>query len=130
MTPEKFSIENVNQYISTFPESTQELLQQMRSIIRSAAPQAEEVISYQMPAFRLHGVLVYFAGYKNHIGFYPTPSGIQKFKQELSVFKNSKGAAQFPLNKPLPIQLIKRIVSFRVRENLEKAQLKSTNKKS
>jgi uncharacterized protein YdhG (YjbR/CyaY superfamily) len=130
MTPEKTSIENVDQYISTFPQSTQALLQQMRATIREAAPQAEEVISYQMPAFRFHGVLVYFAGYKNHIGFYPTPSGIQKFKQELSVFKNSKGAVQFPLSKPLPIELIKRIVSFRVQENLEKVRLKSAKKKS
>lgn len=114
----------VDRYIHAFPPSTQELLEQMRSVILKAAPAAEEVIGYQMPSYRLHGALVYFAGYKGHIGFYPTGSGIEAFKKELSVYKGAKGSVQFPLNKALPLALITKIVKFRVKENLEKLKEK------
>ncbi len=114
----------IDQYIAGFPTPTQELLEQMRSTILKAAPGAEEIIGYKMPAYRLHGVLLYFAGYKAHIGFYPSGSGIEAFKKELSVYKGAKGSVQFPLDKPLPVALIKKIVKLRVKENLEKAKEK------
>ena len=113
---------NIDEYISGFLPEIGDILEQVRATISEAAPQAEEVISYSMPAFRLNGMLVFFAAYKNHIGFYPTPSGIKTFKEELSVYKNSKGAVQFPLNKPLPTELITKIVKFRAAENLQKAE--------
>ncbi len=109
---------NIDEYIAGFPRSTQELLEQLRETIRKAAPDAEEVISYQMPAFKFHGILVYFAGHTNHIGFYPGASGIFAFKDELTGYKNSKGTVQFPLDQPLPLELIARMVNFRVNENL------------
>lgn len=108
---------DVDDYIAGFPIETQQILEQLRITIKEAAPQAEEVISYGMPAFKLKGVLVYFAAYANHIGFYPTPSGIAAFKKELSVYKSAKGSVQFPLDRPLPSGLIKRIVKFRVTES-------------
>lgn len=114
----------VDEYIATFPPPTQELLEQMRSTILKAAPGVEEVIGYKMPAYRLHGVLLYFAGYKAHIGFYPSGSGIEAFKKELSVYKGAKGSVQFPLDQPLPVALITKIVKLRVKENLEKAKEK------
>ena len=120
---------NINEYIATFPEETQKLLEELRFIIKEAAPDAEEGISYQMPAFRLNGILVYFAAYKNHIGFYPTGTGIANFKDEIKAFKNSKGTVQFPLNNPLPIDLISKIVKFRVNENLIKIKNSKTQKK-
>lgn len=110
----------IDMYISGFPRKVQRLLQQLRATINKAAPKAEEVISYGMPAYRLNGILVYFAAYENHIGFYPTSSGIEAFKHELGDFKWSKGAIQFPLDKPLPSKLVTRIVKFRVKEDLEK----------
>jgi uncharacterized protein YdhG (YjbR/CyaY superfamily) len=113
---------NVDSYIASFPEHTREWLQQMRNIIKAAAPNAEETISYQMPAYKLNGMLVYFAGYKNHIGFYPTASGIAAFQKELSVYKGAKGSVQFPLDKPLPGTLIRKIVKFRLKQNMEKQQ--------
>ena len=113
--------ENVEEYIAGFPKNTQILLEQIRATIVKAAPQAEEVISYQMPAYKHNGILVYFAAYKNHIGFYPTASGIEAFKKELSVYKGAKGSVQFPLDKPMPLNLISKIVKFRVKKNLEKA---------
>ncbi len=119
---------NTDEYIQQFPPEVQALLQKLRGAIKAAAPKAEEVISYQMPAYNYHGMLVYFAAYKNHIGFYPTGSGIEAFKKELSVYKGSKGAVQFPIDKPLPLALIKQIVKFRVQVNLEKEQLKKTKK--
>lgn len=119
---------NVDAYIKQFPPEVQAMLQKLRAAIKAAAPKAEEVISYQMPAYTYHGMLVYFAAYKNHIGFYPTGSGIEAFKKELSVYKGSKGAVQFPLDKPLPLALIKQIVKFRVQMNLEKEQLKKAKK--
>ena len=121
-------MDEIDKYIAGFPEHTRELLEQLRTTIRKAAPGAEEIISYRMPAYRLHGILLYFAGHKNHIGFYPTSTGIEAFRKELSVFKGAKGSVQFPLDKPLPKELINKIVKFRVRENLEKARTKSKKK--
>jgi uncharacterized protein YdhG (YjbR/CyaY superfamily) len=115
---------DIDSYIASFPKDIQEILEELRKTIHEAAPQATETISYQMPTFRLNGNLVHFAAYENHIGFYPTPSGIAAFKKELSVYKNAKGSVQFPINEPLPFDLITRIVQFRVIENLEKASTK------
>jgi uncharacterized protein YdhG (YjbR/CyaY superfamily) len=123
------SFKNIDEYISLFPKETQALLRRMRATIKEVAPGAEEAIKYQMPTFVLNGNLVHFAAYKNHIGFYPVPTGIEKFKKELSAYKTSKGAVQFPLDKPLPLDLIRRIVRFRVAENLTKAEEKSRKKK-
>jgi len=109
---------SIDEYIASFPEETQKLLQQMRNTIKAVAPEAQEVISYAMPAFRLNRILVYFAGYKNHIGFYPSGSAIATFKKELSPYKSAKGSVQFPLDKPLPVELIKEMVKLRVAENL------------
>ena len=111
--------QNIDEYISTFPDEVQTILQQIRETISKAAPRADEVISYQMPAFKLHRVLVYFAGYKNHIGFYSGAKAIEVFHKELSEFKTSKGAIQFPLNKEIPLTLISKITKFRVKEELE-----------
>lgn len=94
----------------------------IRKVIKESAPDAKEKISYQMPTFALHGNLVHFAAFKNHIGFYPAPSGIEAFKEELSVYKGAKGSVQFPINKPLPYELISKIVKFRVAENIKKAE--------
>ncbi|MFD2583119.1 iron chaperone [Pedobacter vanadiisoli] len=116
--------ENIDQYIANFPVATQKLLQQVRETIHLAVPQAKEVISYGMPAFKQKGILVYFAGYAKHIGFYPTGSGIEAFKDEFSGYKWSKGAVQFPLNKPLPLELIKRITQFKAERDLQKASKK------
>ena len=115
----------VDQYIADFPKYVQPLLQEMRSTIKKVAPKAEETISYNMPAFRLNGMLVFFAGNKAHIGFYPTPSAIVAFKKELESYVTSKGAIQFPLGKKLPLTLVKNIVKFRVLENEEKSRLKA-----
>jgi uncharacterized protein YdhG (YjbR/CyaY superfamily) len=119
---ENTSFKNVDEYISAFPENIQQLLEEMRTTIKKAAPKAEEVISYQIPAYKHSGILVYFAAYKNHIGFYPTASGIEAFKKELSIYKGAKGSVQFPLDKPLPKSLIIRMVKFRLKENELKAQ--------
>jgi uncharacterized protein YdhG (YjbR/CyaY superfamily) len=110
----------IEEYINTFPEKVRNILNELRQTIRDAAPDAEETISYQMPTFRLNGNLVHFAAFKNHIGFYPTPSGIEAFKDELSSYTGAKGSVQFPIDQPLPLSLIRRIVEFRVRENLER----------
>lgn len=120
--------ETIDEYIASFPEHTQKLLQQMRTIIKKAVPKTEEVISYGMPAYKLHSVLVYFAGNKNHIGFYPTPSGIREFKDQFGDYKSSKGAVQFPLDKPLPVKLIKEITKFRAAEDDAHAQIKAEKK--
>ena len=115
-------MKTVDEYLSQFPPETQKLLQQVRETILATAPDADESISYGMPAYKLNGKpLVYFAGYKNHIGFYATPTGHEAFKDELSKYKQGKGSVQFPINEPLPIDLIKRIVAFRANENLVKA---------
>jgi uncharacterized protein YdhG (YjbR/CyaY superfamily) len=116
-------------YIASFPAHTQKLLKQLRSAIKKAAPKAEEVISYRMPAFRLNGILVWYAGYKAHIGFYPCASSIKAFKEELKPYKTSKGAIQFPLDKPIPLKLVERIVKFRVQENQEKQRMKGVKNK-
>jgi uncharacterized protein YdhG (YjbR/CyaY superfamily) len=110
----------IDEYIKTFPVDIQSILEKMRQTIRKAAPEAAEVISYQMPAFKQNGVLVYFAAHKNHIGFYPASSGIAAFKKELSPYKGSKGAVQFPLGQPIPFDLVEKIVKFRLKENLAK----------
>lgn len=111
----------VDSYIKSFPENIRELLKQIRSVIKENAPEAEESYSYQMPAYRTNGKpLVYFAGFKNHIGFYATPTGHAKFKKELSKYKQGKGSVQFPLDKPLPLDLIARIVKFRAEENADR----------
>ena len=108
-----------DEYIAGFPKEIQNLLEQVRATIKKAAPKAEEVISYGMPGFKLNGMLVWFAGYTKHIGFYPKASGIESFKKELSIYKGAKGSVQFPIDKPLPLGLITKIVKFRVRENLQ-----------
>jgi uncharacterized protein YdhG (YjbR/CyaY superfamily) len=119
-----FKPKDVDDYIAHFPGSTQKLLSKVRATIKKAAPDAEEVISYQMPAYKYRGMLVFFAGYEKHIGFYPAPSGIEAFKKELSLFKGAKGSVQFPLDQPLPLKLITKIVLYRVKQNLAKAKLK------
>lgn len=109
----------IDEYIAQFPVETQEVMRQVRAAIHDAAPGATEKISYAMPGFFLHGRLVWFGGYKRHIGFYPGGSAIEVFKEDISVYKWSKGAVQFPLDKPMPLELIKKIVRFRVDENLK-----------
>jgi len=118
----------IDEYIAGFPEDVQEILQKIRQTIREVVPAAEETIKYQMPTFTLKGNLVYFAAFKNHIGFYPIPTGIEQFKDELAVYKQGKGSVQFPLDKPIPYDLIRRIVAFRVQENLAKAEAKRKKK--
>jgi len=122
-------ITTIDEYIATFPADVQKVLQEVRATIKAAAPGAEEKISYKMPTFTLKGNLVYFAAFKKHIGFYPIPSGIEEFKEELSVYEQGKGSVQFPLDQPMPLDLITRIVKFRVRENLAKAEAKAKKKK-
>lgn len=114
----------VDEYISGFEPKLQKKLEQLRQTITKAAPAAEEMISYGMPAYKYHAVLVYFAGYKSHIGFYATPTGHEAFKKELSVYKEGKGSVQFPLDEALPLSLVTKIVKFRVKENLEKEKAK------
>ena len=121
---------DIDGYIAAFPVHIQHILQKIRLTIKKAAPDALEKISYQMPAFTLKGILVYFAAHKNHIGFYPTSSGIKVFKDELAGYNFSKGAIQFPIDKPIPLKLITKIVKFRVEENLEKAEIKANRNKS
>ncbi|HYM95586.1 MAG TPA: DUF1801 domain-containing protein [Chitinophagaceae bacterium] len=115
---------DMDEYIAGFPKETQKILNQLRVTIKTAAPHSEEIISYGIPAFRQNGMLVWFAAHKNHIGFYPRISGIEAFKKELSIYKGAKGSVQFPFNNPLPIQLIKKIVKFRTKENLVRAKSK------
>jgi uncharacterized protein YdhG (YjbR/CyaY superfamily) len=110
----------IDNYIEGFPPVVQKQLKEIRAIIKAAAPEAQELISYCMPAYKLNGMLVYFAGYKAHIGFYPTPSGIKKFLPKLKAFKCSKAAVQFPIDQPLPKDLIKEMVVFRIKENISK----------
>ncbi|TKK71701.1 hypothetical protein FC093_01380 [Ilyomonas limi] len=119
----------IDAYIISFPENIQQMLEVMRMTIRKAAPDAVEIINYGIPTFYLKGNLVHFAAYKNHIGFYPSPSGIIAFKEEVSAYKSSKGAVQFPVDKPLPLSLISKIVKYRVKENLERAEVKEKAKK-
>ena len=125
---EKNTYNNIDEYISTFPDDIQAILRKVRLTIREAAPQAQEAISYQMPTFKLEGNLVHFAAHSKHIGFYPAPSGIEHFQNELTGYVTSKGAIQFPIDQPIPFDLIGRIVKFRVQENLEKAASKKKKK--
>lgn len=116
--------ENIDSYIATFPENVQHQLNTLRKAIQQAAPDAVETIKYAMPTYVQQGNLVHFAGYKNHIGFYPAPKAIIEFANELSGYKTSKGAIQFPLTQPIPLDLIRRITEYRIRQNSEKARLK------
>jgi len=128
MLKQKNKYETIDEYIKTFPKDVRNILEKVRHAIKESAPGAEEAISYQMPTFKLNGNLVHFAGYKNHIGFYPTPSGTEAFKKEIAVYRAGKGSIQFPIDKPIPISLIKKIVKFRVKESAE-AAIKSSKKK-
>ena len=119
---------SIEEYILQFPPEVQEILEKLRKVIKDSAPDATEKISYQMPTFALHGNLVHFAAYKKHIGFYPTPSGIAAFQQNLSEYKSAKGSVQFPIDKPIPYELISEIVKFRVAENIMKAKGKIKKK--
>lgn len=122
MSENKITVKSIDEYIAQFPPEVQDILKTLRKVIKDSAPGAEEKISWQMPTFVMHGNLVHFAAHKNHIGFYPSPSGIEAFKQELSEYKGAKGSVQFPLNKPLPYELIRKIVKFRVDENTNRAR--------
>ena len=121
---------DIDEYIDRFPPDTQEILKQIRTTINKVVPDAEETISYGIPTFNLNGTyLIYFAAYKKHIGFYPVPSGIEEIDKEFASFKTSgKGTIQFPLNKPIPLKLITKLVKFKVKENIEKAKKRETNK--
>lgn len=112
---------DIDEYIAGFPKDIQERLKKVRETIREAAPEAEEAIKYRMPTFVLNGNLVHFAAFKNHIGFYPAPQGIEEFKEELSAYKGAKGSVQFPYDQPIPLDLISRIVKFRVGQNRAKS---------
>ncbi|GJM80667.1 DUF1801 domain-containing protein [Paenibacillus timonensis] len=120
----------IDEYIAQVPPEIQDRLQQIRKVVREAAPDAVEKISYQMPTFETDGRnLVHFAAFKNHIGFYPTPSGTEEFAEELSVYKGGKGSVQFPLDQPLPLDLIRRVVLFRVEENRRMREAKAAKKR-
>jgi len=127
-TSKKFK--SVDEYISSFPKDVRTLLEEMRTTVTQAAPKAQEVISYNMPAIKQHGVLVYYAAGKSHIGFYPTASPMQEFKDQMTKYKTSKGAIQFPMDQPIPIALVKKIVRFRMKENAERALAKAALTKS
>ena len=115
---------NIDEYIAGFPSNVQKMLKQVRATIKKAAPSAEEAIKYSMPAFVLNGNLVFFSAYKSHIGFYPVPTGNEAFKKDLSAYKTGKGSVQFPLDKPMPLDLITKIVKYRVMQNMEKDMIK------
>jgi uncharacterized protein YdhG (YjbR/CyaY superfamily) len=124
----KTNFQSVDEYITTFPEETQKILKEIRATIKAAAPNAEEKISYQMPTFFLSGNLIHFAAFKNHIGIYPTPSGTEAFKEEISQYQGAKGSIRLPLDKPMPLKIISQIVKFRVAENLQKAELRGKSR--
>jgi uncharacterized protein YdhG (YjbR/CyaY superfamily) len=119
---------NIDEYIATFPVEVREVLEKVRATIQKAAPKAEEAISYDIPTFKLNGNLVHFAGYKNHIGFYPGAAGIAAFKKEIASYKNAKGSVQFPLDKAIPYGLITKIVKYRVKVTQEKTKATSFKK--
>jgi uncharacterized protein YdhG (YjbR/CyaY superfamily) len=121
---QKIQARNIDEYIAAFPKDVQVKLSEIREVIKKAAPKAEEAIKYGIPTYVLHGNLVHFGGFKNHLGFYPAPQGIEEFKKELSVYKGSKGAIQFPYDQPLPKSLITKIVKFRIARTLEKQKAK------
>ena len=120
MAVPKRQFKTMDEFISAFPKNVQDILEELRQTIQDSAPDAKETISYQMPAFKLNGNLVYFAAFKNHIGFYPTSSAISEFKKELSHYEVAKGTARFPIDGPIPFDLIRKIVKYRVKQNLEK----------
>jgi uncharacterized protein YdhG (YjbR/CyaY superfamily) len=124
MEVNKTAYHSIEEYIQQFSPQIQEILEKLRCVIHEAAPEAQEKISYQMPAFTFHGNLVYFAVWKKHIGFYPTPSGTDAFKDELSGYTGAKGSVRFPIDKPLPYDLISRIVKYRAAENIKNAEYK------
>ncbi len=119
---------DIDEYIAGFPPEIQEILQEIRAVIREAAPGAQEAIKYRMPTFVLEGNLIHFAAYGHHIGLYPTPSGIEQFAQELAAYQGAKGSIRFPLERPIPFDLIRRIAAFRAEENLKKAASKKKRK--
>ena len=121
----KKRFKTIDEYIATFPENVQDILEELRKTIRDSAPNAKETISYQIPTFKLNGNLVHFAAFKNHVGFYPTPSAINEFKKELSQYEVAKGSIKFPINEPVPLDLVVRIVNYRVKENLKELRLKN-----
>lgn len=121
----KVSFESIDEYIATFPKDIQKLLKELRATIKAAAPAAREKISYQIPTFDLHGNLVHFAAFAKHIGFYPGANGIKVFEKDLKNYKFAKGSVQFPLDQPLPLKLVTKIVKFRIAENSKKAGNKS-----
>jgi len=129
MERKKKGFSSIDEYIANFPAEVQKILGELRAVIKAAAPDAEERISYQIPTFTLKGNLVHFAAYKKHIGFYPTSSGIRAFKHDLSIYKGGKGTVQFPIDKPLPLELISKIVKFRVAENLKNTEIKLSKRK-
>jgi uncharacterized protein YdhG (YjbR/CyaY superfamily) len=116
----KSQFRTIDEYIAEFPENVRDILEELRRVIRQAAPQAQEAMRYGIPTFRLNGNLVHFAAFKNHIGFYPTPSAIEDFKEELSSYRQAKGSVQFPINKPIPYDLVRKIVKYRVKESLKR----------
>ena len=118
--------ETIDEYIASFPEEVGERLRAIRQVVREEAPEAGETIKYRMPTFTLNGNLVHFAAFQNHIGFYPTPSAMEAFEKELSAYKMGKGSVQFPLDQPLPLSLIRRMVRSRVEENRAKRKKKSS----
>ena len=129
MEIKKPGLQTIDAYIAACPEAIQKKLQELRTTIKASAPDATEKISYQIPTFYLKGNLVHFAAYTDHISFFPTSSGREAFKQELSIYPGGKGTIRFPIDKPLPLELIGRIVKFRVAENLKRAELKSGKRK-
>ncbi len=123
----KKEFKTIDEYIITFPKNVQVILEEFRQAIKEAAPQAEETISYQMPAFKQNGILVWFAAFKDHIGFFPKVSAIEAFKDKLSKYQTSKGTIQFPIDQPIPFNLVKEIVKFRVKENSKSEQVQNKN---
>jgi uncharacterized protein YdhG (YjbR/CyaY superfamily) len=124
MITSRRQFKTIDEYISSFPPNIQKMLEQLRDAIKEIAPEAEETISYGMPTFKLNDNLVHFAAFKNHIGFYPTPSGIDAFSEELAPYKHAKGSVQFPIDKPIPFDLVRKIVQYRVKENAESGKKK------
>jgi len=120
---------DIDEYIAGFPKDVQKILKKIRATIKKAAPKAEEAISYQIPTFNFHGYLIYFAAYKNHIGVYPAPRGVEGFKKDLARYGAGKGTLRFPLDEPVPYDLITKIVEFRAKQNVEKAKIKAKGKK-
>lgn len=128
MSTKRTTAATMDEYIAGFPADVEEILEKIRDTIRKAAPGAQEAINYGIPTFTLNGNLVHFAAFKKHIGFYPTPTGIEAFKEELSAYEMAKGSVQFPLDKPIPYPLISRIVKFRMKENLGRAEARAKRK--